>query len=267
MNIHFVRAGLRSSSRTSAAIAAALLPVALFTSPSGAREQIAIVNAGFESPPYALCGFGPTTGWTGGSGGTWRPGINQCPLNGFPGGIPEGVQIGFVNYNTNALSQVLSAVLEPNTQYRLSVEVGRRLDGFQMDSYKVQLLAGATLLVEDPGTLDPANGTFETSIICVTTGAIHPAMGQPLKIVLAVDGGVQVNFDDVHLEKLPPGTECDVFSVPGDFDGDGDVDGGDLGLMLGAWGPCGNCSNCAADLDGDCDVDGGDLGLLLGSWG
>ncbi|MHC4977303.1 MAG: hypothetical protein ACYTF7_11995, partial [Planctomycetota bacterium] len=25
---------------------------------------------------------------------------------------------------------------------------------------------------------------------------------------------------------------------PGDFDGDGDVDGGDLGLFLAGWGPC-----------------------------
>lgn len=49
-----------------------------------------------------------------------------------------------------------------------------------------------------------------------------------------------------------------------DLDGDGDVDGADLGLLLGSWGPCGGCP---ADLDGDGDVDGADLGLLLGSWG
>ena len=36
-----------------------------------------------------------------------------------------------------------------------------------------------------------------------------------------------------------------------------------MGLMLGAW----NTSDPAADLDGDGDVDGADLGLLLGAWG
>lgn len=56
--------------------------------------------------------------------------------------------------------------------------------------------------------------------------------------------------------------------TPGDLDGDGDVDGADLGLMLGAWGPCDrNCPPCLGDLNGDCAVNGADLGVLLGSWG
>ena len=54
-------------------------------------------------------------------------------------------------------------------------------------------------------------------------------------------------------------------SCPGDLDGNGVVDGGDLGLLLGSWGPC--PSPCPADLDGNGAVDGGDLGLMLGAWG
>lgn len=53
----------------------------------------------------------------------------------------------------------------------------------------------------------------------------------------------------------------------GDLDGDGVVDGGDLGILLGAWGTCAQCTECVGDLDGDCDVDGGDLGVMLGNWG
>ncbi len=49
-----------------------------------------------------------------------------------------------------------------------------------------------------------------------------------------------------------------------DLDGDGIVDGADLGLMLNAWGPC---RGCPADLNGDGIVDGADLGLLLSQWG
>ncbi|MFO0873026.1 MAG: S8 family serine peptidase [Phycisphaerales bacterium] len=56
--------------------------------------------------------------------------------------------------------------------------------------------------------------------------------------------------------------------VPGDLNEDGVVDGADMGLLLGAWGPCPACDTapCAADLDGSCTVDGADLGLLIGNW-
>ncbi|MFO0873025.1 MAG: S8 family serine peptidase [Phycisphaerales bacterium] len=52
--------------------------------------------------------------------------------------------------------------------------------------------------------------------------------------------------------------------APADLNHDGAVDGSDLGLILGAWGPC---SGCPADLDGDGKVGGGDLGALLAAWG
>ena len=57
--------------------------------------------------------------------------------------------------------------------------------------------------------------------------------------------------------------ECDVL---GDIDGDGIVGGGDLILLLGAWGACDDCGACPADLDGDCTVGTADLILLLGNW-
>lgn len=51
---------------------------------------------------------------------------------------------------------------------------------------------------------------------------------------------------------------------PGDLDRDGDVDGGDLGALIAAWGMC---SGCPADLDENGIVDGGDVGMLLANWG
>lgn len=50
---------------------------------------------------------------------------------------------------------------------------------------------------------------------------------------------------------------------PADLNGDGVVNGADLGIMLGAWGTAGG----AADVDGSGTVDGADLGTLLGNWG
>jgi hypothetical protein len=55
--------------------------------------------------------------------------------------------------------------------------------------------------------------------------------------------------------------------VAGDLDGNGSVDGADLAILLGGWGPCGGKGGCAADLDGNGVIDGADLAILLGSWG
>lgn len=53
-----------------------------------------------------------------------------------------------------------------------------------------------------------------------------------------------------------------------DLNDDCAVDGADLGLLLGAWGPCGKKGpGCFGDLNDDGKVDGADLGLLLGDWG
>ena len=50
----------------------------------------------------------------------------------------------------------------------------------------------------------------------------------------------------------------------GDFNGDGNVNGADLGLMIAAWG---SCSGCPEDLNGDGVVNGADLGLMIAGWG
>ncbi len=51
-------------------------------------------------------------------------------------------------------------------------------------------------------------------------------------------------------------------SCLGDLNGDGTVDGADLGLLLGSWNTAG-----IGDLNSDGTVNGADLGLLLGHWG
>ncbi len=69
--------------------------------------------------------------------------------------------------------------------------------------------------------------------------------------------------DDLDGDGRPDACGDGSTACPGDLDGDGAVAGGDLGLMLGAWGT----ADTAADLDGSGTVNGGDLGLLLGAWG
>ena len=61
-------------------------------------------------------------------------------------------------------------------------------------------------------------------------------------------------------------------AAPADLNGDGSVDGLDLGILLAHWSipagspGCGGAMLCAADINGDGVVDGLDLGILLASW-
>lgn len=52
---------------------------------------------------------------------------------------------------------------------------------------------------------------------------------------------------------------------PADLNADGLVNGFDLALLLGAWGPCLN-PPCGSDLNGDGVTNGFDLAMLLGAW-
>lgn len=71
----------------------------------------------------------------------------------------------------------------------------------------------------------------------------HPDAAVRPKLTIAYDAG-------------PPG-------IPGDFNGDGLVDGADVGLLLATWGAC---RGCPEDLDDNGVVNGADLGLLLVNW-
>ncbi len=84
-------------------------------------------------------------------------------------------------------------------------------------------------------------------------------------IQIAADGTVTLVGSGYHLQHAR--NEALMWTTGnallGDVNSDGRVDGADLGVLLGSWGPC---SGCPADLNGDGTVDGADLGLLLGTW-
>lgn len=277
------------------AVSAPVLALAL-ASPLSAGA-VFIANHSFENDNLSDCTFNfSPVGWTPstGSTGSWDPGPPaSCPHPGFSAGIPDGAQVGYTN--SGVLSQVLAETLEADQTYLLRVLVGRRSDGYPMESYRIRLYAGATLLVEDIDNVDPPLGGWSESVLGFYAPNGHPALGQPLKIEFVKIAGAQANFDNVRLEKgfadcnsngvsdhldialgilldtnangVPDECEAIEPGIPGDIDGDGDVDGADLGQLLGEWGQCSDCDDCPSDLDDDCDVDGGDLGVLLASWG
>jgi hypothetical protein len=63
-----------------------------------------------------------------------------------------------------------------------------------------------------------------------------------------------------QLRVTPAGGGC-----TGDLNGDGTVNGVDLAVLIGQWGPCGG--TCSGDLDADGKVDATDLLIQLAKWG
>jgi hypothetical protein len=171
--------------------------------------SITVLNPSFESPTApSLDGLGfysinDITNWVigvvpGQDAGVSDPGASlpsNIYYNGAP--VPDGVQVAYSNGAT--ISQVLSAVLQPNTQYTLGAYVGQRLAiGFQ--GYDIQLWAGNTLLASN-NSPTPYSGTFVPVTVNYTSGSSGP-IGEHLEIRL-LSSGVQANFDKITLNASP----------------------------------------------------------------
>ena len=169
-----------------------------------ARADITVMNPSFEvtNPLTLLCGsgcafnFGPIPDWTlTGQGGSFQS--NSSIFN-LP--LPDGSSI--VAYsNGGTISQTLTGTtLTPDTIYKLSVDVGFRLNGaVDVTTYSIALYAGGVLLASlPPGTSNDVIpiGTFADETVTYTSGAT--VLPGDLSIVLSSDGQ-QADFDNVRL--------------------------------------------------------------------
>ena len=281
---------------------AALTPLTLtlavgFAAQPAAAAPIFVENHSFEAPAipagtfdtdapappgwveYGLIDFGyRTVGVLDPAGTGW-----------YPGGAPDGDNVGVVfllddfdNQTVFAgiesgMLQTLSAILETETTYTLTVEVGNiafdpnppndiyEFDGFPR--YRIDLLAGGVALESDNNSLLPPEGEFRTSTLQVTIGADHPQAGQSLGIRLAnlnAAPGIEVNFDNVRLESTPLSAGAGV--VPGGAGNPGPPltvsrvagAGGAGGQVTLTWSP-----SCLA-TDSDYAVYEGELGDFAG---
>jgi len=77
------------------------------------------------------------------------------------------------------------------------------------------------------------------------------------------EGGADLGQALLRVDLGGTTADCD-----GNLDGDGDVDTGDLLILLGSWGECPPPpAECIADIDGNGSVDTEDLLTLLAMWG
>lgn len=216
-----------------------LLPLGLVALPMGsARADIVpIINAGFEDTsgqnPFNEFTFGVPNGWSlydpdfVSGPGVFTGTLEPNGVDFFNTTAPEGslVTILFNSVREGegeyGLVQTLGTVLEANTQYSLSVQVGNIGSGIASDGtffnldefpgYRVELLAGGVVIAADNNSLTIPEAEFELSTVEFTTGLAHAQLGQSLGIRLvnenvipagfsqATSPDLEVDFDDVRL--------------------------------------------------------------------
>ena len=101
-----------------------------------------------------------------------------------------------------------------------------------------------------------------TGVTTIGRMVFMAASGSPAGVLAVWESG-DIGATDIMGARLNADGSLGLPSVCGDVNGDGIVNGADLGLLLGAWGPA---AGSPYDLNHDGSVDGADLGLLLGCW-
>ena len=270
-------------------------PAITITKPATVTKSITVGNAGFESPVLED-GFEESNppSWTDGYYDLANPtewvvdealaGVyNPDASMGYGGVVPEGENAGYTTANSSrdsGMSQVLSATLEANTRYELTVQVGNPFlfnGSTTTANYRVELLAGGVLLASDTGPSPADDTTWKTATVVYDSGEEPAQLGEPLEIrLIAVNytDGKGVDFDDVQLSAEGPAPEPYVVrltlavnnegSTRPDVKDDLTIDVYDdacqaaKALDLGADNP--------GDFDGNCITDANDLGMLASKW-
>lgn len=99
----------------------------------------------------------------------------------------------------------------------------------------------------------PRVGTSEDPFVLQTHSAFVSGLRRSVVVLVAL----------CAVMALAPSARAQ--SCAGDLNGDGVVNGADLGLLLSAWGSTG--AGIVGDLNADGVVDGADLGALISAWG
>lgn len=165
------------------------------------------------------------------------------------------------------------------------VGVADRADGVPHACRWTLGASGAVLAIDDLGTLAGTAGAVGSSAEALSTDGRIGGNSGDAAVLFENGGAVDLNtriaaksgWQLTHVTSLgaggrvvgrgrlngiPRGFVLEPAATVGDLNGDGTVDGADLGQLLAAWGAC----NCAQDLNGDGQVNGADLGLLLANW-
>lgn len=142
---------------------------------------------------------------------------------------------GFTNY-----------VVGPETA---QCNTGTNTNSLAVQNLQIQLYRSNGTLLLVTQNAQPAGIVEQITNYAITTNESYYVKVTP----------VSPAADNIQLYSLQLTLEPGIL---GDLNGDGQVDGADLGILLGNWG-----TNGVGDLNGDGTVDGADLGALLANWG
>ncbi|MGH8528308.1 MAG: sialate O-acetylesterase [Nevskiales bacterium] len=210
-----------------------------FLGPAGTcgNGVIPITNPSFETPALAdgvlAEGPGLIGGWNFSGTANTFVGIFNPPAGSYPTAGGNGTPTGAAGANAAFLfnnggptesvsaTQTLTTTLTANTDYALTVGIGRFLPNqpfaFSLyGGYRIELLAGSTVIASDSDTAQPAEGAFSDATVAVAAGQISPALiGQPLAVRLAIsstEAQRSTHFDNIRLacddvtDTAPPST-------------------------------------------------------------
>jgi hypothetical protein len=209
-------------------------------------QALTIQNPSFEANPAPAGGFPVQipSGWTlfdpqgivdqnRNAVGVLNPALTTF----YSQAVPNGSNVALIYLEQRAgtaaagdavgLSQVLSASLQPQTLYTLTVDIGNIASGTGLGAfagfgaadlsgfpgYRVELFAGNTFLASDNNSLGGLipDGEFRRSTVTFQSGSLHAALGQALTIRLinlnladtGTERGREVNFDNVAMLATP----------------------------------------------------------------
>lgn len=203
------------------------------------------------------------------------------PTGLFLGGIDLPLPLGSVDVSAFAITQEspvpVLVTTQPDGASQLSalvpvtVTIEASMVGAPVD------LAPFPAVLPLTGTLsDGPGGPVVTLTAAQQESSVVPATGegfvdQPMDIPTIIPAGGTAHL---LMSGVPGDTTLtigmavsivasgEVAGVTGDINGDGEVDGGDLTLLLGAWGS----ADASADLDGNGVVSASDLTVILSNW-
>ena len=142
------------------------------------------------------------------------------------------------------------------------VTVGGTFNSLANQTFTIEFFANSTC---DPSGYGEGK-TYLGATIVTTDGAGNASFSVTLPASLADGSVITATATQEATGNTSEFSACvsvvEAPGLPGDIDGNGTIDGADLGMLLGAWGT----NNAAADLNGDGVVDGADLGMMLGAW-
>ena len=192
----------------------------------------------------------PENDHTGGTG-------TQCAFTG-QGAVGGALGAADVDGGLTTLQSPPLCAMEPGARLRCAIWYSNNAGSNpNQDSMPVQV-SGDGVAWTTAATISQSAAQW-TEVTIPLDGLIATGLGVRVRF-LAQDLGagsvVEAAVDDLTIVRVGcPG-------VPGDLNGDGRVDGLDLGVLLSQWGGPG-----PADFDGNGIVDGIDLGAILSNWG